>query len=77
MRNVYSDDVPPEREDCDPVGIVDIAERAGVSKSAVRMWIYRRSDFPPEAGRVNADRWWHWPDVDAWLRDNGLPQRRG
>lgn len=62
--------------DCDPVGIVDIAQRAGVTKAAVRMWIYRRADFPPPDGLVNADRWWHWPRVQAWLDANDLPRRR-
>jgi hypothetical protein len=58
---------------CDPVDVVAIAKRAGVSKVTAAGWAggtIRATvgpPFPAERGRFGTVRWWNWPDVEAWI----------
>jgi len=66
----------PPVDECDPVGVGDIAQRTGASVHTVRAWTHQRPDFPPPAGTINGERWWHWRDVQAYCKANDLPRRR-
>ena len=51
----------------DPVGISDIATRAGVQPVTVRQWRRRHAEFPPPRWTVSAKPTWEWADVVRWL----------
>ena len=53
----------------DPVGITEIAVRAGVAPTTVTKWRLRHSDFPAPAVRLAAGAIWEWADVASWLAD--------
>lgn len=70
----------PSRTALEPVGVVEIADRLGVSRDAVNKW---RERFPPGTpGGFPQPRWtvggrpaWAWGDVESWARATGrLPQ---
>lgn len=65
----------PLRLDVDLVNIAGIAERTGVSRQAVRMWIEgeRRRDFPLPYSASGGLRTWLWSDVHPWLVANKVP----
>lgn len=50
-----------------PVGIAEIAGRAGVAPITVRKWIERHPSFPRPAWRVSGNDAWNWAEVRAWL----------
>lgn len=52
-----------------PLGMVDIARRAGVTPDAVKKWRARHADFPRPAGQVAGSPVWWWPPVRQWLHD--------
>lgn len=56
----------------DPVGLMAMARRIGVSQSTISNWGYR-PDFPRP--RLESPRQWHWPDIVDWLLDH--PNLRG
>lgn len=52
---------------CDPVGIVEIAERCGVTRGAVAAWRSRHADtFPAPRWTVGGRPAWNWDDIEAW-----------
>ncbi len=51
---------------CDPVGTVEIADRCGVTRSAVDAWRSRDGRFPRPRWTVGGRPAWNWPDVEAW-----------
>ena len=64
------------------VGPREIAERAGVTRSAVSTWIRRHEAFPGPVGMIGAERAignqgggrtpiWRWGDVQTWLASTG------
>ena len=56
------------------VGPADIADRAGMSRQAVSLYVLggRREAFPPPVACVDTARpLWRWSEVAAWLRDHG------
>jgi hypothetical protein len=55
----------------DPVGQVEIAERAGVKPVTVKKWRERHPSFPQPRWTVGGNPAWEWEDVLKWLRDNG------
>ena len=55
----------------DPVGVVEIAERLGVTRKAVDQWRVRGLGFPSPTARVGGRPAWRWDDVDAWARSTG------
>lgn len=55
---------------CDPVGVVDIAERLGVKRQTVAMWNLRGL-LPPPEWMVSKAPCWNWPDVERWARETG------
>lgn len=57
----------PESEDADPVGIKEIAARAGVDREAVERWRERHPDFPAPRWTVGGRPAWNWPTVAVWL----------
>ncbi|WP_213455449.1 hypothetical protein [Rhizomonospora bruguierae] len=62
--------------DVDPVGIGEIAHRAGVRPDTAQKWLQRHEDFPAaEPGAVSGRRVWMWGAVRRWLEDTGrLPR---
>lgn len=56
---------------CDPVGTVEIAERLGVSRSAVDAWRMRSLGFPDPKWTVGGRPAWNWPDVETWATETG------
>lgn len=55
-------------QQCDPVGLAEIAERLGVKRETAGMWRHR--DLLPEPRwTVSGAPAWHWPDVEAWARE--------
>ena len=52
----------------DPVGVADIAERAGVAPVTVRQWRRRHPEtFPRPRWTVSGQPAWDWPDIEGWL----------
>lgn len=63
----------------EPVGVMEIAERAHVHVVTVRHWRARYSDFPKPAWTVSGQPAWDWDAVLAWLkrpRPVGRPRKR-
>lgn len=60
----------------EPVGVVEIAQRAKVSREAVNKWRERyggdaEHPFPDQRWTVGGRPAWDWSDVEAWLRKTG------
>lgn len=64
----------------EPVGLVEIADRLGVSRSAVDLWRFRDKDAAkhPDRERMPEPRWtvggrpaWNWSDIERWARKTG------
>lgn len=59
------------------VGLTEIAERAGVQKAAVAMWVARHTPtlsaaaFPEPVATLRVGKVWWWPDIEGWLRRTG------
>lgn len=51
----------------EPVGVADIAVRAGVAAVTVRQWRRRHRDFPAPRWTVSGQPAWDWADVESWL----------
>jgi hypothetical protein len=64
----------------DLVGRAEIAERAGIRLQTVDTWRRRYPSFPDPMGTISGTPIWHWPAVEAWIRDTprdaGRPPRR-
>jgi predicted DNA-binding transcriptional regulator AlpA len=52
----------------EPVGVVEIAERLGVTRKAVDAWRMRDLGFPEPRWTVGGRPAWEWEDVEAWAR---------
>ncbi len=52
---------------CDPVGAVELAERAGVARRTVDQWRQRHPDFPAPTWTVGGRPAWDWPVVADWI----------
>ena len=52
----------------DPVGVMEIAERLGVSRQLVAQW-HKRGRLPPPAVELGMGPLWSWPDVEQWARE--------
>lgn len=50
------------------VGLTEIAQRAGVQKSAVAMWRVRHESFPDTVADLRGGPVFWWPDVKRWLK---------
>ncbi len=92
--DVCADDEPPSHygddmaSELDLVGPVEVAQRAGVTRSAVTQWRKRYADFPaplavigsgrqgPRGGEVAGTPVWSWPAVAAWLASPHDRRRR-
>ena len=61
----------------DPVGVAEIAARAGVSSSAVGLWRARYADFPPPLFTTGGGRFpvWSWPTVARWIEARRSPEK--
>lgn len=55
----------------DPVGIVEICDRLGVTRSAVEAWRSRDLGFPSPTWTVGGRPAWSWADVVEWARETG------
>ncbi len=58
------------RQDVDPVGMVEIAERLGVRQQTVAMWKYRGL-LPPPRWTVSRLPAWDWADILKWAKETG------
>ena len=56
---------------CDPVGVVEVAARLNVTRSAVNQWRVRNIGFPPPRWLVGNRPAWDWSDVRQWAQDSG------
>jgi hypothetical protein len=61
----------------DLVGASEIAERAGVERSAVNKWQDRYEDFPGPVAELAQGRVWFWPEVEAFIEQRKLARGRG
>ena len=59
----------------EPVGVQEIAERAGVSEVTVRQWKRRYPGFPRSRWTVSGQPAWDWQEVRAWVRKPRRPGR--
>ena len=50
----------------DPVGVVEIAARFGVTRSAVDQWRRGREEFPEPKWTVGGRPAWEWSEVERW-----------
>lgn len=57
--------------DTDLVGIVEIAQRASVTRDAVHKWRERYPDFPTPLADLAATPVWRWSTIETWLRATG------
>ena len=55
----------------EPVGVVEIAERLGVTRKAVDQWRARGLGFPAPRWSVGGRPAWAWTDVEDWARKTG------
>lgn len=55
----------------DPVGVVEVAARLGVTRKAVDQWRRRSLGFPDPRWTVGGRPAWSWPEVEAWARRTG------
>jgi len=57
----------------DPVGITDIARRAGVKRDTAKKWTERKPDgFPePHPQKIVGRRVWEWSAIHSWLMRTG------
>lgn len=60
----------PIQHPCEPVGLVEIAERLGVRKETAHVW-RTRGVMPEPTWTVGGRPAWNWPDVEAWARETG------
>ena len=51
----------------DPVGVTEIADRAGVKPDTVQKWRTRHDSFPPPAVALSMGPIWDWHVVAEWL----------
>lgn len=58
---------------CDPVGIKEIAERLGVKRATVDMWLQRQL-LPDHDWVVGGRPAWNWPIIKKWS-DNRTRRR--
>ena len=56
---------------CEPVGMVEICDRIGVTRSAVNQWRVGSEEFPQPKWTVGGRPAWNWPDVEKWARLTG------
>lgn len=56
---------------CQPVGVVEVAERLGVGRKAVDKWRQRGLGFPEPAWVVGGRPAWRWAEVERWAQDTG------
>lgn len=75
LNQLRSKGLEPVRIDPDLVTTSAIAERADVSRQAVRLWVEgeRREGFPMPYSPANGQRIWMWSDVYPWLVAHGIP----
>jgi predicted DNA-binding transcriptional regulator AlpA len=53
------------------VGIPEICQRLGVTRSAFDQWRYRNVGFPPAKWIIGGRPAWDWPDVESWAVETG------
>lgn len=56
---------------CDPVGVVEVCERLGVTRAAFDAWKHRGLGFPEPRWTVGGRPAWNWPDVAKWAKATG------
>ena len=55
---------------CDPVGVLEVAERLGVKRQTARMWRFRNL-LPEPDYTVSGLPAWEWSKVAAWANQTG------
>ena len=53
------------------VGLMEIAQRAGVQRPVVTMWRSRYEDFPEPIEELHIGPVFAWPHVQKWLQNTG------
>jgi predicted site-specific integrase-resolvase len=56
--------------ECEPVGLIEIAERLGVQRKTADMWRHRDL-LPPARWQVGGRPAWNWDDIEAWAGETG------
>lgn len=56
--------------DCQPVGLIEIADRLGVQRNTVDVW-RQRGVLPDPDWTVGGRPAWNWPTIEQWARDSG------
>jgi len=51
---------------CEPVGIVEIADRLNVKRGTVNAWRTRALGFPEPRWTVGGRPAWNWDEIEAW-----------
>jgi hypothetical protein len=70
-RQLLPGELEPTPDSPLPVGVTEIAQRAGVRPPSVEQWIRRHEDFPAPRWQVGGRRAWDWREVAAWLEHTG------
>ena len=65
------DEPLPDDYECDPVGVIEIADRLGVEARSVHMMGRRGTLPPPDWDSINGYRAWNWPTVLWWAGETG------
>lgn len=55
---------------CDPVGLVEIAQRLGLASDTPRIW-NQRGRLPAPRWRVSGRPAWEWSEIEEWARATG------
>ena len=55
----------------EPVGVVEIAQRLGVTRDAIDKWRARGLGFPDPRWTVGGRPAWQWDEIEDWARRTG------
>jgi len=71
----YDTPMPPQVssvdiQECEPVGLAEIAVRLEVQRQTANVW-RTRGLLPAPRWTVSGSPAWHWPDIEVWARSTG------
>lgn len=57
-------------DDCEPVGLPEIADRLGVKRQTADVWRHR-GVLPEAEWTVGGRPAWNWSTIETWARETG------
>jgi hypothetical protein len=67
---MFTSELVSKREQCDPVGASEIAERLSVQPLTVAKWKLR-GHLPEPPWSISGNPCWNWAQIEAWARETG------